>query len=144
MNTFAAGSLAAFGFMNSAAILVATAFSGTALEVALDGAAPTTALLLYDLTAAAWGVGALFFGLWLIPMGWLVLRSGFMPRPLGWILIAGGLGYILSAYTSHLVPDADLLADALTVPASVGEVWMIAYLLFIGVRAGATASTRQA
>ena len=24
--------------------------------------------------------GALFFGLWLIPMGWCVLRSGWMPR----------------------------------------------------------------
>jgi hypothetical protein len=43
MNSFAAGSLAAFGFMNSAAILVATAFSATALEVALDGADPTAA-----------------------------------------------------------------------------------------------------
>jgi hypothetical protein len=141
VNTFAAGSLAAFGFMNAAAILVATAFSSTALEVALDGAAPT-ALLLYDLNAAAWGVGALFFGLWLIPMGWLVLRSGFMPRPLGWILIAGGFGYILSAYTSQLIPDVDALADALAVPATVGEVWMIAYLLIIGVRPATVARSR--
>ena len=141
VNTFAAGSLAAFGFMNAAAILVATAFSSTALEVALDGAAPT-ALLLYDLNAAAWGVGGLFFGLWLIPMGWLVLRSGFMPRPLGWILIAGGFGYILSAYISQLVPDVVALADALAVPATVGEVWMIAYLLIIGVRPAIVARSR--
>jgi hypothetical protein len=75
-------------------------------------------------------------------MGWLVLRSGFMPRPLGWILVAGGLGYILSAYASHLVPDADVLADALTVPASVGEFWMIAYLLIIGVRPATVARAR--
>lgn len=145
VNSFAAGSLAAFGFMNSAAILVATAFSATALEVALDGAAPTaaaTALLLYELNDAAWGLGALFFGLWLIPMGWLVLRSGFMPRPLGWILIAGGVGYSVSAYVSYLFPDADVLADALTVPATVGEVWMIAYLLIVGVRPAAIASPR--
>lgn len=145
VNTFAAGSLAAFGFMNSAAVLVATAFSATALEVALDGAAPTaaaTVLLLYDLNTAAWGVGGLFFGLWLIPMGWLVLRSGFMPRPLGWILIAGGLGYILSAYTSYLVTDADALAGALIVPASLGEFWMIGYLLIIGVRPAGVAPSR--
>jgi hypothetical protein len=145
VDTFAAGSLAAFGFMNSAAILVATAFSATALEVALDGGSPTgaaTALLLYDLNGAAWGVGALFFGLWLIPMGWLVLRSGFMPRPLGWILVAGGLGYSLSAYISYLLPDADVFADAFTVPATVGEVWMIAYLLIVGVRAARIASPR--
>jgi hypothetical protein len=145
INTFAAGSLAAFGFMNAAAVLVATAFSATALEVALDGAVPTaaaTAVLLYDLNTAAWGLGGLVFGLWLIPMGWLVLRSVFMPRPLGWILIAGGVGYILSAYTSHLVPDAGVLADALTVPASVGEFWMIGYLLIIGVRPARVSPSR--
>lgn len=141
VNTFAAGSLTAFGFVNAAAILVATAFSATALEVALDGAptASATVLLLYELNTAAWALGGLFFGLWLIPMGWLVLRSGFMPRPLGWILIAGGFGYMLSAYASQLVPDADLLADALTVPASVGELWMIAYLLVVGVRTATVA-----
>lgn len=144
VNTFAAGSLAAFGFMNSAAILVATAFSATALEVVLDGGAPAAgnALLLYDLNGAAWGVGALFFGLWLIPMGWLAIRSGFMPRPLGWVLVAGGLGYILSAYVGYLAPDASTLADALTVPASVGEFWMIGYLLVKGVRSDAIAPPR--
>jgi hypothetical protein len=78
--------------------------------------------------------GALFFGLWLIPMGWLVLRSGVKPRLSGWILIAGGVGYGLSAYVTHLLPDADALANGLTVPASIGELRMIAYLLIIGVR----------
>jgi hypothetical protein len=136
VNSFAAGSLAAFGFMNAAAILVATLFSTTALQRALDGAAADTVLLLYDLNGAAWSVGALFFGLWLIPMGWLALRSGFMPRPLGWILMVGGVGYLLSAYTSHLFPDASALADGLTVPAVVGEFWMIGYLLIRGVRPG--------
>ena len=86
------------------------------------------------------GVRALFFGLWLIPMGWLVLRSGLMPRPLGWIFVAGGLGYSLSAYLTYLLPDADALADVFTVPATVGEVWMIAYLLIIGVRTAAIAT----
>jgi len=136
VNSFAAGSLAAFGFVSSVVILVATAFSATALEVVIrDGAAAAanTSLLLYDLNDAAWSVGALFLGLWLIPMGWLALRSGVMPRLLGWILIAGGVGYTLSPYVAFLSPSASTLADALTVPASVGEFWMIGYLLFRGV-----------
>lgn len=137
VSSFAAGSLAAFGFMNAVAILAATVFSATALQVALGGAgsnAADTALLLYELNGAAWGVGALFFGLWLIPMGWLAHRSGFMPASLGWILMAGGVGYIVSAYVGYLAPDASVVAEALTVPATVGEFWMIGYLLIKGVR----------
>ena len=40
-----------------------------------------TVQLLYLVGSNLWGVGALFFGLWLIPMGSCVLRSGWMPRP---------------------------------------------------------------
>lgn len=135
---FAAGSLAAFGIINAVAILIATAFSATALQVALDGVgdpgSAESAHLLYELSGSAWGVGALFFGLWLIPMGWLVLRSGYMPRALGWILIGGGFGYLISAYTTYLLPDVSGLTDLLAVPATIGEVWMISYLLIKGAR----------
>ncbi|MDZ4861860.1 MAG: DUF4386 domain-containing protein [Gemmatimonadota bacterium] len=115
-------------------------FSATALQAAIGDSTTSaadrgaTSLLLYDLNDAAWGVGALFFGLWLIPMGWLAWRSGYMPRLLGWILILGGAGYMLSAYVTYLAPDASVVADALTYPATIGEFWMIGYLLLRGVR----------
>ena len=92
VNSAGAASITAFGLVNSAVILVATAFSATALQVALRGG-PTSAndsLMLYDLNAATWAAGGLFFGLWLIPMGWLTLRSGFMPRALGGSLSSVG------------------------------------------------------
>jgi len=90
-----------------------------------------------------WGVGTLFLGLWLIPMGWCVLRSGWMPRPLGWILVAGGVGYMLSPFANYLA-DAGAVADALAVPASVGEFWMVGYLLIRGVRRTAAAGAARA
>lgn len=40
-------------------------------------------------------VGAIFFGLWLLPLGLLVARSGFLPRILGWLLVAASPGYII-------------------------------------------------
>jgi hypothetical protein len=149
VNSFAAAAVAAFGFMNSAAILVATMFSATALAVAIDGSPPAgeraaTALLLYDLNAAAWGLGSLFFGLWLIPMGWLAWRSGYMPRLLGWILIGGGIGYVLSTFVAHLTPDLSALDGALTLPATIGEFWMIGHLLVKGVNDQADAPPRPA
>ena len=78
----AAGGIAAFGLVNAVAVLVSAALLATAVEVALDpvGDAAATVQLLYLVSGNLWGVGALFFGLWLIPMGWCVLRSGWMPR----------------------------------------------------------------
>lgn len=140
VDAFAAGSLAAFGFMNAAAMLVSTMFTATALKVAVDGAAAgagdpaTTSGLLYNLSDAAWATGGLFFGLWLIPMGWLVLKSGYMPAPLGWALIVGGVGYVLTPFATYLAPQAPGIGTALQSLSIVGEFWMIGYLLAKGVR----------
>lgn len=132
----AAASTAAFGLVNAVAILVSAAAHATALQVALDpfGDAAATVQLLYLLGGGIWEVAAVFFGLWLIPMGWCVLRSGGMPRALGWILIAGGVGYTLSAFARYLAPGDPLLTDLLVVPATVGELWIIGYLLIRGYR----------
>jgi uncharacterized protein DUF4386 len=48
-------------------------------------------------------------------------------------LIAGGVGYPLSAFVRYLVPGSEGVVDALALPATVGEVWMIGYLLVRGV-----------
>jgi hypothetical protein len=148
VNTVAAGSVAAFGLVNAVAILGSVAFSATALTVALDsslspaGDTAATVQLMYVLGGAFWSVGAIFFGLWLIPMGYLVLVSRWMPRPLGWILVAGGVAYVLSAFVTYLLPDApDLVETVLSGIASIGEFWMIGYLLILGVRRTATIPT---
>jgi hypothetical protein len=132
----AAGSIAAFGLVNAIVGMVSTACTAIALDVVLtgDAAAPGQALLLYRLVAGLWAAGAVFFGLWLIPMGWLVLRSAWMPRPLGHVLVVGGVGYVISAFVGLAAPDLRLVADLLAAPASVGEFWMVGYLLVRGVR----------
>jgi len=76
----------------------------------------------------------MFFGLWLIPMGWLVVRSNWLLLPLGWILIAGGAGYLVSAFVSYAFPNADLAAQLLTVSATIGEIWITGYLVILGIR----------
>ncbi len=144
VSSFVVGSLVAFGFVNVTILLVAVMFSATALEVAIDATGSAdTSLLLYDLNAAAWNVGALFFGLWLLPMGWLAWRSGYMPPLLGWVLIGGGIGYVLNAFAIFVLPDAPVIAEALTYPATVGEFWIIGYLLTIGVRDKALVAERD-
>ena len=140
---FAAGSIAAFGMMNAVAILVSSVALNSGLAVALDhslapaGDAGAVAQLMYSASTAAWASGSIFFGLWLIPMGYAVVVSNLMPKLLGQVLVVGGVGYILSAFVGILVPDApELVETALTIPATVGEFWMIGYLLIVGVRSG--------
>ena len=137
VDAVAAGGIAAFGLVNAVVVLVSAACLTTALDVAnsLGNAAIVQTLGL--VSGNLWEVAALFFGLWLIPMGTAVLHSRAMPRPLGWVLVGGGVGYVVSGFVSALAPGADALSSALTVPASVGEFWMIGYLLVRGVRRAA-------
>jgi hypothetical protein len=120
--------------------MISAAMLATALEVSDDtslaapGGAAATVQLLYVVSGHLWGVAGTFFGLWLIPMGWLVIRSRWLPRLLGWLLIVGGAGYVISAFVSYLADGADLVAGLLTVPAAIGELWIIGYLLIVGVR----------
>jgi hypothetical protein len=147
-HSFSAGSIAAFGLVNAAVVLVATIFSATALAVAGEptlatgGGQAATVQLLYQLNGAAWDIGGLFFGLWLIPMGYAVVASRRMPIALGWVLMAGGVGYVIAAYLAELAPNAPSgLSSLLTGVASIGEFWMIGYLLVFGVRSGVRATT---
>ncbi len=91
--------------------------------------------MLYQLSINAWGIGALFFGLWLIPMGWTAITSGRFPRALGWILVIGGAGYLLSSIVDYgFASPPSLLVDSLAFPATIGEFWMVGYLLLRGIR----------
>ena len=140
VDSSAAGAVAVFGLLNAVAILCSAALLGTAVAVATGPATSgaeafaTMPQLLYVISDNFWSVGNQFFGLWLIPMGWLVLKSTWMPRPLGWLLIGGGGAYMLSGFLSYLAPSATLIIDALVIPATVGEFWMMGYLLITGVR----------
>ncbi|MFN0147017.1 MAG: DUF4386 domain-containing protein [Dehalococcoidia bacterium] len=138
IDTFAAGSLAAFGMVNAIAIMSSGALLATALDAAQDtslaapGGAAATVQLLYVTSDNLWGVAAMFFGLWLIPMGWLAIRSGWLPRALGWVLIVGGIAYLASAFVRYVFADADSVAELLTVPSIIGELWIMAHLVILG------------
>ena len=139
VDSFAAGSLAAFSFVNAIVILLSAVSLATALDVANDpalapgGDAAATAQLMYAVSGHLWLAGGIFFGLWLMPMGWLVVLSGWMPRPMGWVLIGGGIGYVMGPFLAY-VADVQLAADLLVVPATIGEFWIVGYLLVRGVK----------
>jgi hypothetical protein len=73
----------------------------------------------------------IFWGLWLIPFGMLILRSRLLPRALGVLLILGGVGYPVAILGSILSPafSASPWSSWITLPATVGELGTCAWLL---------------
>jgi Domain of unknown function (DUF4386) len=80
-------------------------------------------------------IAQIFFGLWLLPLGYLVLRSGWFPKAIGVLLIVGCFGYLVDTFATFLAPDvADAIEAFVVAPAAVGELWFVGYLLVKGVR----------
>lgn len=78
----------------------------------------------------------IFWGLWLIPFGQLVYRSGFIPKILGILLIIGGSAYVVDAFTFVLSPSYHYSITGIIVglTSSVAEFAMVFWLLIKGVR----------
>ena len=138
INKWAATTLGIWGTVNSVVIMVSAISMSSAISIA-TASSPTfqerTILiqLLGEISTNAWMVGGLFFGLWLIPMGYIVISSGRMPMWLGRILIIGGIGYLLQTFIKSIGVQSSYL-DMLVIPATVGELWMVGYLLIYGIR----------
>ena len=138
INAWSAFAIGSWGLMNSAAIMVSAISMGSAIAVA-NFTTPSfqekviLIQLLSNIISNAWIIGGLFFGLWLIPMGYIIVTSKCMPIWLGRTLIIGGVGYILSTFI-NCSGFTHPLVEILTIPATIGEFWMIGYLLIYGIR----------
>lgn len=50
-------------------------------------------------------VASVFWGLWLFPMGLLVVRSGRFPAVIGWLLWVAGAAYLAAAFAGLVAPS---------------------------------------
>ena len=75
-------------------------------------------------------IALIFAGLWLLPLGYLVFQSRFLPTILGVLLILGGFGYLIYAFGSLLSAGYDLGNVLFT---GLAEVLFLLWLLIKGV-----------
>lgn len=87
-------------------------------------------LTMFQRGESVWG---LFAGLWLIPLGYAVLRSGYVPKPFGILLIIASFGYILPSLTSYISPNLAAEVKRLILFSGVVEIAFGLWLLFKGV-----------
>jgi hypothetical protein len=95
------------------------------------------AMLLLELDRHGVVVSELFWGLWLLPLGALIWRSGFLPRWLGVWIVANGLAYVAISATGLLLPEQLERVSGLATPILFGEMALMLWLLVVGVRAPA-------
>jgi Domain of unknown function (DUF4386) len=81
-------------------------------------------------------VAELFWGLWLLPFGYLVYKSGFLPKLLGVLLMLGCMGYLIECLGGVLSPAyaQSAVARFVTLPAAVGEIGICLWMVIFGAR----------
>ena len=82
----------------------------------------------------------IFWGLWLFPFGYLVFKSGFLPKILGILLMAGCVGYLLDFSGAMLLPhyNAMGISSFIRLPASIAEIGTCFWLLIMGAKESPT------
>ena len=121
----------AIGMLNElnqfAALLVLGSDNLTAFTAVQSQALASLFLGIYE---HGFTIAHIFWGLWLFPMGYLIFRSGFLPRIIGVLLVIAGLGYLVDFTLFFLFPDVTMTVSDFTF---VGEVVLILWLLIKGV-----------
>jgi hypothetical protein len=79
---------------------------------------------------------SVFWGLWLLPFGYLVFKSGILPKLLGVLLMLGCFGYLINFFGHCLLPHYAKtgVAPWISLPASLGEIGTCLWLLIAGAK----------
>lgn len=81
-------------------------------------------------------VNDVFWGLWLLPFGVLVLKTGLIPRVLGAFLVLGCFGYLGGYFGPLFIPGFKemWISDVIGIPGSIGEIGAALWLAIFGAR----------
>ena len=73
-------------------------------------------------------IAQIFWGLWLFPMGYLVYKSGFLPKVLGVLLMIACFGYVIESFGAFLGYNLNIILFT-----GWGELTLLLWLLIKGV-----------
>ena len=80
------------------------------------------------------GISLIFFGCFCLVAGYLIFRSGYLPKAVGVLMQIAGLSYLINSFALVLSPGfANRLYPAILIPAFVGEASLCLWLLVKGV-----------
>jgi len=90
------------------------------------------AMMFLNLRGHGFDIAGIFWGLWLFPLGWLVYRSGFLPRILGVLLILACFAYLANSFTALVMPQYEASVARWMNPLQLAEMVFMLWLLIRG------------
>ncbi len=90
------------------------------------------AMLFYNLYQHGYMIGQIFFSLWVLPLGVLIYKSGFIPRVLGILFVVETILGLMTVIVHFLVPNGTL-ETIMMLPMMVTEFSFMFYLLIRGI-----------
>jgi Domain of unknown function (DUF4386) len=95
---------------------------------------PALASLSNRMHGYGFGFSLIFFGCVCLLLGYLIFRSGYLPKAIGVLMQIAGVSYLTNSFALILAPNlADRIFPAILVPAFVGEVSLCLWLLIKGI-----------
>jgi len=90
------------------------------------------AMLFLNLRGFGFDVAQIFWAVWLLPLGMLVYRSGFVPRILGILVIVACCAYMANSFTTLVAPEYERLVGRWASPVKLLELTFPLWLLIAG------------
>ena len=87
-----------------------------------------------DAFRSQWMVSLGIFGVHLLVLGALMLRSGYVPRLVGLLVFAAGAGYSADTFAHILLPHQSAAVSKVTLWLFLGEISLIVWPLWRGIR----------
>jgi hypothetical protein len=91
-------------------------------------------LSLYIYNNGFWGIAQIFFSAWLFPLGYLVFRSGYLPRILGIVLMVECFCWLLYPIQFFFFPGNVVLTYLSSAAGFIGEFSLMLWLLIMGAK----------
>jgi hypothetical protein len=92
------------------------------------------AMFFLNLYKNGYWISQIFFGAWLFPLGYLVFKSGFLPRILGIVMMIHCVGWLMTFLQFFLFPGYEAITY-LTYPLGfISEFGLTLWLLIMGVK----------
>lgn len=138
--------LAAFFSLVGVAVLAANSLNHVAPLVFLKNSQSLSAFEPAQLQALAlaalrmhargYNVAGVFFGLYMMLLGYLIVRSGFLPRTLGALMALGGLGFLTNGFAIFLLPTLVARFPDTGMLGGIAELSLSLWLMARGVKEG--------
>jgi hypothetical protein len=137
--------LAAFFSLVGIAVLAVNSLNHIAPLVFLGGAhyvsafetnqLQTLALMSLRMHARGYSISGVFFGIYMLLLGYLIFRSGFLPRVLGVLMAIGGLSNVTDSFAIFLLPTLAARLPDIGMLGGIAELALCLWLMVMGVNA---------